>query len=141
MMRGMPVHRAAFTIRTSEHNQVVDITRRVEEVVRAAGFDGGVCAIYTPHATAAITVNENDDPNIGVDFLRALGTMVPEHDGWLHDRIDNNAAAHIKSAMVGPSESIPVEDGRLALGRWQNVFFCEFDGPRSERRITVTIVG
>jgi secondary thiamine-phosphate synthase enzyme len=141
MMRGMPVHRAAFTIRTSEHNQVVDITRRVEEVVRAAGFDSGVCAIYTPHATAAITVNENDDPNIGVDFLRALGTMVPEHDGWLHDRIDNNAAAHIKSAMVGPSESIPVEGGRLALGRWQNVFFCEFDGPRSERRITVTIVG
>jgi secondary thiamine-phosphate synthase enzyme len=141
MMRGMPVHRAAFTIRTSEHNQVVDITRRVEEVVRAAGFDSGVCAIYTPHATAAITVNENDDPNIGVDFLRALGMMVPEHDGWLHDRIDNNAAAHIKSAMVGPSESIPVEDGRLALGRWQNVFFCEFDGPRAERRITVTIVG
>jgi secondary thiamine-phosphate synthase enzyme len=141
MMRGMPVHTAAFTIRTSEHNQVVDITRRVEELVRASGFDSGVCAIYAPHATAAIAVNENDDPNIGVDLLRALGNMVPEHDGWLHDRIDNNAAAHIKSAIVGPSESIPVEGGRLALGRWQNVFFCEFDGPRSERRITVTIVG
>jgi len=141
MMRAMPVHRAAFTIRTSEHNQVVDITRRIEEAVRASGIDSGVCSIYTPHATGAIAVNENDDPNIGVDLVRALSQMVPEHDGWLHDRIDNNAAAHIKSAIVGPSESIPVEGGRLALGRWQNVFFCEFDGPRSERRITVTIVG
>ena len=82
-----------------------------------------------------------DTRDRSVDFLRALGTMVPEHDGWLHDRIDNNAAAHIKSAIVGPSESIPIDGGRLALGRWQNVFFCEFDGPRSERKITVTIVG
>ena len=141
MMRAMPIHRAAFTIRTSDHNQVSDITDRVQEAVRASGLASGVCTIYTPHATAAIAVNENDDPNIGVDLMRALGKMVPEHDGWLHDRIDDNAAAHIKSAIVGPSESIPVEDGRLALGRWQNVFFCEFDGPRSERKITVTIVG
>ena len=93
----------------------------------------------TPHATAAITVNENDDPNIGTDFLRALAKMVPEHDGWLHDRIDNNAAAHIKSALVGPSVTIPVIDGKLALGTWQNVFFCEFDGPRRERRVIVSI--
>lgn len=141
MMRAMPVHRAAFTVRTSQHNQVVDITRPVEDAVRASGIESGICSIYTPHATAGIAVNENDDPNIGLDLMRALGNMVPEHDGWLHDRIDNNAAAHIKSAIVGPSESIPVEGGRLALGRWQNVFFCEFDGPRSERRITVTIVG
>jgi secondary thiamine-phosphate synthase enzyme len=141
MIRPMPIHRATFTIRTTDHNQVVDITDRVQEAVRASGLDSAVCAVYTPHATAAIAVNENDDPNIGVDLMRALGKMVPEHDGWLHDRVDDNAAAHIKSAIVGPSESIPVEGGRLALGRWQNVFFCEFDGPRSERRITVTIVG
>jgi secondary thiamine-phosphate synthase enzyme len=141
MIRAMPVHRAVFTIRTTEHNQVIDITDRVQEAVRSSGLADGVCAVYTPHATAAIAVNENDDPNIGVDLMRALGTMVPEHDGWLHDRIDDNAAAHIKSAIVGPSESIPVDSGRLALGRWQNVFFCEFDGPRSERKITVTIVG
>ena len=141
MMRAMPIHHAAFTIRTSDHHQVIDITDRVQEAVRASGLASGVCTIYTPHATAAIAVNENDDPNIGVDLMRALGKMVPEHDGWLHDRIDDNAAAHIKSAIVGPSESIPVEDGRLALGRWQNVFFCEFDGPRGERKITVTIVG
>jgi secondary thiamine-phosphate synthase enzyme len=141
MIRPMPVHRVAFTIRTTAHNQVVDITDQVQQAVRASGLDSGVCAIYTPHATAAIAVNENDDPNIGVDLMTALGRMVPEHDGWLHDRVDDNAAAHIKSAIVGPSESIPVERGKLALGRWQNVFFCEFDGPRSERRITVTIVG
>ena len=141
MIRAMPVHRTVFSIRTTEHNQVIDITERVQEAVRASGLADGVCAVYTPHATAAIAVNENDDPNIGLDLMRALGKMVPEHDGWLHDRVDDNAAAHIKSAIVGPSESIPVDAGRLALGRWQNVFFCEFDGPRSERRITVTIVG
>ena len=141
MIRPMPIHRAAFTIRTTEHNQVIDITEQVQEAVRASGLATGICSVYTPHATAAIAINENDDPNIGVDLVRALGSMVPEHDGWLHDRVDDNAAAHIKSAIVGPSESIPVESGRLALGRWQNVFFCEFDGPRSERRITVTIVG
>jgi secondary thiamine-phosphate synthase enzyme len=135
------VHHAEFTLVTSEHHQVLDITDRVLRALRESGITSGLCTVYTPHATAAVTINENDDPNIGVDFLAALGKVVIEHDGWLHDRIDNNAAAHIKSALVGPSESIPVRDGRLALGRWQNVFFCEFDGPRSVRRVLVTVVG
>ena len=96
-----------LTFRTSEHNEVIDITEEVRRVVAEARIEEGQCAIYTPHATAAIAINENDDPNIGVDFLAALRKIVIEHDGWLHDRIDNNAAAHIKSAIVGPSETIP----------------------------------
>jgi secondary thiamine-phosphate synthase enzyme len=130
-----------LTFRTSEHNEVIDITEEVRRVVAEARIEEGQCAVYTPHATAAIAINENDDPNIGVDFLAALRKIVIEHDGWLHDRIDNNAAAHIKSAIVGPSETIPIAGGRLCLGTWQNVFLCEFDGPRRERRVIVSIVG
>ena len=129
----------SFSIVTRSHNEVVDITEEVARIVTESGVRDGQLAVYTPHATASVTVNENDDPNIGADFLRALGKMVPEHDGWLHDRVDNNAAAHIKSALVGPSVVIPLIDGKLALGTWQNVFFCEFDGPRRERRIIVSI--
>ena len=129
-----------FTRSTQEHHQVVDVTSDVREVLKASGVREGQLTVYTPHATAAITINENDDPNIGVDLLRALSQVVKEHDGWLHDRVDNNAAAHIKSAIIGPSETIPIVDGQLLLGTWQNVFFVEFDGPRRERRIIVSIV-
>ncbi len=136
----MAVFRRRFTIATHEHEEVVDITHEVERVLTASGVRDGVCTIFAAHATAAITINENADPNIGVDFLGALRKLVVEHDGWLHDRVDDNAAAHIKSALVGPSVSVPVEDGKLALGTWQDVFLCEFDGPRANRTIVVTIV-
>jgi secondary thiamine-phosphate synthase enzyme len=130
----------SFSLVTRDHHQVVDITREVLDILVESGVREGQLSVFTPHATSAITINENDDPNIGGDFQRALAKIVVEHDGWLHDRIDNNAAAHIKSAIVGPSETIPVIAGKLALGRWQNVFFCEFDGPRRERRVIVSIV-
>jgi secondary thiamine-phosphate synthase enzyme len=136
----MPVNQKVLTVRTTAAEQVLDITREVQEFVRETGVETGLCALYTPHATAAITINENDDPNVGTDFLRALGQAVPEHDGWLHDRVDDNAAAHIKSALVGPSETVPIQNGKLALGTWQNVFFCEFDGPRSSRRVIFSVV-
>jgi secondary thiamine-phosphate synthase enzyme len=137
----MTCHTQRFTLDTSAHEEVVDLTERVRAVVREAGLStNGVCTVYTPHATAAITVNENADPNIGVDFLRALRQLVKDHDGWLHDRVDDNAAAHIKSAIVGPSVSIPIVGGKLALGTWQNVFFCEFDGPRNGRGVIVSVV-
>jgi secondary thiamine-phosphate synthase enzyme len=137
----MTVFRRRFDLTTRVHNEVVDITSEVQRVVAESAVREGLCCVFTPHATAAITINENDDENIGTDFVDALGKLVVEHDGWLHDRIDNNAAAHIKSALVGPSESIPIEDGRLLLGTWQNVFFCEFDGPRRQRGVVVTVVG
>jgi secondary thiamine-phosphate synthase enzyme len=136
----MPVFSRRITLTTREHNAMVDITEQIRRMVSESGVHDGVCTVFTRHATAAITINENADPNIGVDFLGALRKLVTEHDGWLHDRVDNNAAAHIKSALVGPSESIPIEQGELALGTWQNVFFCEFDGPRSSRSIVVVVV-
>ena len=137
----MPVVHHSFEVATSAHHEVVDVTAQVRSAVAAAAIADGLCTVYTPHATAAVTINENDDPNIGIDLQRALGSMIPEHDGWLHDRVDNNAAAHIKAAIVGPSETIPIIAGRLALGTWQNVFLCEFDGPRRERKVLVTIHG
>jgi secondary thiamine-phosphate synthase enzyme len=131
----MPVRQKTFTVTTERKHQVVDITSEVEKLAREV--ETGLCTVYTPHATAAIAINENDDPNIGVDLMRALDKMVPEHDGWLHDRVDDNAAAHIKAAIVGPSETIPIAGGKLSLGTWQNVFLCEFDGPRASRRVIV----
>lgn len=136
----MSVHHATLTLATSRPHEVRDITREVEAAVRESGAQEGLCTVFTPHATAAVTINENDDPNVGVDLLDALGRLVKEHDGWRHDRVDDNAAAHIKAAIVGPSETIPVKEGHLALGTWQNVFFCEFDGPRASRRVLVTVV-
>lgn len=136
----MPVTHHRFVLASSSHHEVIDITEEVKAAVEKAGAVDGICVVYVPHATAAIAVNENDDPNIGADLQRALGKMVLEHDGWLHDRVDDNAAAHIKASIVGPSESIPIEGGRLALGTWQNVFLCEFDGPRASRTVIVSVL-
>ena len=136
----MAVFRHRFELTTRQHDEVIDITGEVRRVVSASGVSDGLCMVFTPHATAAVTINENDDPNIGTDFMSALQKIVIEHDGWLHDRVDDNAAAHIKSAIIGPSETIPVESGKLALGTWQNVFFCEFDGPRRQRKVVVSVL-
>jgi secondary thiamine-phosphate synthase enzyme len=135
----MACFQKTLTIRTGTHNEMLDITERVQKVLVESGVNSGQCVVYTPHSTAAITINENADPNIGVDFLNALKKLVIEHDGWLHDRVDNNAAAHIKSALIGPSECLPVAQGQLTLGQWQNIFLCEFDGPRS-RQVIVSIL-
>jgi secondary thiamine-phosphate synthase enzyme len=129
-----------LAVRTTRHKECIEITEQVREAVRASGVEQGLCHVMVLHATAAIVVNENDDPNISVDLLRALDQMVPEHDGWLHDRIDNNAHAHIKAAMLGPSETVPIVDGDLRLGRWQGILMVELDGPRARRQILVTIV-
>lgn len=135
----MTCFQQTFSVHTSAHNQVLDVTAQVRRIVRDAGVEQGQCTVYTPHATAAVTINENADPNIGTDFLNALRKLIVEHDGWLHDRIDDNAAAHIKSALVGPSEVVPISGGRLALGTWQNIFLCEFDGPRT-RQVIVSVI-
>jgi secondary thiamine-phosphate synthase enzyme len=126
--------------RTTAHKQCVEITDRVRDVVRESGVDHGLCHVAVLHATAAIVVNENDDPNIGVDLLTALDRAIPDHAGWLHDRVDDNAQAHIKAAILGPSETIPIRDGDLLLGTWQGVILVELDGPRAERRVAITIV-
>jgi secondary thiamine-phosphate synthase enzyme len=126
-----------FRVRTSQKYQVIDITPQVAEAVRKADVVEGICCVYVPHATAAVVVNENDDPQVCEDLLDALGRLIPEGI-WRHDRVDNNAAAHIKASILGPSETIPVCDGRLLLGTWQAVMLVELDGPR-ERRLIVTV--
>lgn len=128
-----------FTIKTSRHKETIDITARLQDAVQKSGIRDGLCHVFTRHATAAIVINENADPNVGVDLLTALDRMVPAHAGWLHDRVDNNAQAHIQAAILGPGEIIPVKDGRLHLGTWQAVMFVELDGPRSDRKICVQV--
>jgi secondary thiamine-phosphate synthase enzyme len=118
----------------------VDITEQARGEVRRAGVRNGLCALYAHGATAALMVQENDDPNIAFDVLDCLDALVPAGK-WRHDRIDDNGAAHIQAGIVGPSEAIPIRDGELALSRWQNVFFCDFDGPRQKRIVLVTITG
>jgi secondary thiamine-phosphate synthase enzyme len=129
----------SFSIRTREKRQTIDVTAEVRKIVRAAGAARGLCHVMALHATAAIVVNENDDPNIGVDLLTALDGTIPEHGGWLHDRVDGNAQAHILAATLGPSETIAIDRGDLVLGRWQGIMLVELDGPR-ERTIAVTIL-
>jgi secondary thiamine-phosphate synthase enzyme len=124
-------------VKTIRKNQIIDITTQVSEMVQNSGVSEGICCIYTPHTTAAITINENHDPNVCEDVLDALAKLIPE-GVWRHDRVDNNAAAHIKAAIIGPSEAIPVSDGKLLLGRWQAVMLVELDGPR-ERRVIVDV--
>ena len=124
-------------IHTQKTQEMVDITAQVAEVVRQAGVRTGLCMVYVPHATAAVVINENADPNVCQDILDALGRMVPE-GAWRHDRVDNNAAAHIKATILGPSETVPIRDGSLQLGTWQSLMLVEFDGPR-ERTLIVEV--
>ena len=123
---------------TDRREDLVDITGKINAVISESGRDSGVCNIYVPHATSGVVVNENDDPNIIEDVLGTLRKLAPR-GSFLHDSIDGNGDAHVKSALVGPSESIPFENGRMLLGTWQSVMLCEFDGPKYERRVIVTL--
>ncbi len=128
-----------FIVRTGKRQEMVDITERVGALVRQSGISEGSCLVYVPHATAAIAINENADPNVCEDILDALARVIPE-GRWKHDRIDKNAAAHIKAAILGPSETVPVREGSLRLGTWQSVMLVELDGPR-ERTVIVDVRG
>ena len=123
---------------TREREELVDITDRIRRLVRSHGEGMEICAVYAQGATAAIMVQENWDPNIGADVVACLQRLVPR-GVWLHDREDGNGDAHIKAGIIGPSEVLPIADGELLLGTWQNIFFCEFDGPRSSRKVIVTL--
>jgi len=121
-------------VHSSKREEIIDITQEVERIV---GKRDGLCVVYTPHATCGIIVNENYDEAVCEDILEALRKLFKGN--WKHDKIDNNADAHIKSSIIGPSQVIPVKSGKLALGRWQGIGLCEFDGPR-EREIIVEVV-
>jgi secondary thiamine-phosphate synthase enzyme len=124
-------------VQTKSRTELVDITQGVQRLVAESGIRSGVCYIYVPHTTSAITINENTDPNVGRDILKELNKVIPFDDQYSHN--EGNSAAHIKSTLVGVSKAVMVEEGRLALGTWQAVFYCEFDGPR-DRRVYVKVM-
>jgi len=131
---------ATLQVSTQRKRELVDITERVREEVRRSAIRDGICALYAQGATAALMVQENDDPNITLDVLDCLEGIAPQ-GRWRHDRVDDNGSAHIQAGIVGPSEVIPIRDGKLALSTWQNIFLCDFDGPRDRRTVIVTIQG
>jgi secondary thiamine-phosphate synthase enzyme len=132
----MSTHR--IMLRSREREDLVEFTEEVSEIVREAGGREGVCVLFVRHTTAGLTVNENADPDVPRDMLHALRTLIPQHGmGFKHG--EQNSDAHIKASLVGPSVTVPFADGRLLLGRWQGIFLCEFDGPRS-REVVLTIL-
>jgi secondary thiamine-phosphate synthase enzyme len=130
--------RKTLHLETTQTQQMLDVTRSLKSIA-AAHPECGLMSIYARGATAAVMIQENWDPNITTDILRCLSTMAPAGQ-WLHDQVDGNADAHIKAGIVGPSETIPLENGQMLLSTWQNVFFCDFDGPRSNRELVVTLL-
>jgi secondary thiamine-phosphate synthase enzyme len=123
-----------INIQTHKKQEIIDITPEIEKIIN---IKEGICTVYVPHATAAIMINESADPNIMADIIDALNSLIPQGK-WKHDAIDNNGAAHIKAGIIGPSEQIPVIDGKLGLGQWQGIMLCDFDGPR-KRKIIVSL--
>jgi len=136
----MALHTDVIEVSTSQARELVDVTQQARAAVRRSGVREGLCALYAQGATAALMVQENDDPEIASDVLDCLDRLVPA-GAWRHDRVDDNGAAHIQAGIVGPSETIPIRGGELALSTWQNVFLCDFDGPRRRRTVLVTITG
>lgn len=118
-------------VQTRSQEELKDITAEVERVVHLSGTRTGVCIVYVPHTTAGITINENADPSVKNDILMSLKTMVPDSLPYTH--AEGNSPAHVKASLMGPSVQILIERGRLVLGAWQGVYFCEFDGPRTRR--------
>jgi secondary thiamine-phosphate synthase enzyme len=126
-----------LTVPTTRQAEVIDITERVQQAVSESAIASGLCHVYVPHTTAGVFINENADPDVMHDLLSTLDRLVPWRNQYRH--AEGNAAAHIKAAIVGTSQTVAVKDGRLTLGRWQGIYFAEFDGPR-ERQLDVTMI-
>ena len=125
-------------VQTSKHTQMLDITRLVRKAVGDSGISDGICTVFIPHTTAAVTINENADPDVVRDFTTEINKIVPWEDGYRH--MEGNSAAHLKASMIGFSQQILIEEGRLLLGTWQGIWFCEYDGPR-RRSVYVKLMG
>ena len=128
---------AELAVKTAVRNQLVDVTLLVRKAVQESGVKEGLCIVYCPHTTAAITINENSDPAVVNDILKMLSELAPANAGYAH--AEGNSDAHIKASMIGNSRLIPIESGNLLLGTWEAIFFCEFDGPR-ERKLVVKVI-
>ena len=131
--------REVITLVTEARETLVDITTRVRTVVERSGVEDGIVNVYAQGATAAIMIQENWDESVQSDVINLLRKLIPR-GVWLHDAQDGNGDAHLKAGLVGPAETIPLLDGQLGLSTWQNIFFCEFDGPRQERHVVVTVI-
>ena len=126
-----------LAVRTRTRTEMINITADVQRLVHDAGIDDGACLVFVPHTTAAVTINENADPSVVRDIVTQMNKVVPFDDDYRHS--EGNSAAHIKSSLFGCSRMIPITEGRLALGTWQGIFFCEFDGPRTRRVYVQTL--
>lgn len=125
-----------INVRTKSQTEFVDITREIRRIVKESGISDGIVTVFIPHTTAAVTINENADPDVVSDIIMEINKIIPFHDSYKH--FEGNSAAHIKSSLFGVSESIIIADGELLLGTWQGIYFCEFDGPR-HRKVFVKI--
>ena len=135
--RSTATHTRVLEVKTSRRTELVDITAEVQKLVTASGCAHGVCHLYVPHTTAGITINEGADPDVARDIEATLDRLVPKDTSYRHQ--EGNADSHVKSTLTGVSQTVHIEDGRLALGRWQGIFFCEFDGPR-HRQVRIKTV-
>lgn len=127
-----------INVRSKQRTEFIDITAQLDELIKEAGVRKGMCHVYVPHTTAGVTINEGADPSVQKDIQTALSRLIPHESNYLHR--EGNADAHIKSSLIGVTESVIIDEGKLLLGTWQSIFFCEFDGPR-HRRVTVKLVG
>jgi len=126
-----------ITIQTRSSVEYIDITHEVSTVIGESGVKEGICFLFVPHTTAAVTINENADPSVISDLMKEINKIIPFNDNYRH--LEGNAAAHIKASLIGSSEIIPVVDGNLLFGTWQGLFFCEFDGPRT-RNLYIDVI-
>ena len=131
--------REIITVSTGSREVLVDITQQVQKVVDSSGIRDGLVSVYVQGATAGIMIQENWDESVQTDVVNLLVKLIPR-GVWLHDRQDGNGDSHLKAGLVGPSETVPLIDGKLGLSTWQNIFLCEFDGPRSQRTIVCTLI-
>lgn len=123
----------SFSVKTSARFEMIDITRLIRDIIQEAGIVSGLCHVFVPHTTAAVTINENADPDVPQDIISTLDRMIPLHGPYRHG--EGNSAAHVKASLMGASETVLIESGKLVLGTWQSIFFCEFDGPRTRKVI------
>lgn len=128
---------ATLEVRTGRKTEFVDLTARIAQVVTQSGVSEGLCHVFVPHTTAGVTINENADPSVVADILMVLNKLISDQEPYRH--LEGNSPAHIKASLVGPQLMVPVSGGRLLLGTWQGIFFCEFDGPR-QRRVHIKVM-
>lgn len=128
-----------LSVRTNTRIELLDLTSQVQEVVSRSGVTEGLCHVFVPHTTAAVTINENADPAVKADILMVMNKLISEQEPYRHQ--EGNSPAHVKASLIGPQVTVFVTKGRLALGTWQGIFFCEFDGPRSRRLLVKVVEG